>query len=113
MKEFYDFLGKMGGMHDSVVTCLAWLPSEKKLEIHVEDIFSNFEGFPKYPGPQSGTIVLHGVLDLNITVNTGDPLWVFDFFPDENESDVVVITFSPTGKIRARFSSADYPTPPW
>ncbi len=109
MKDFYDFLQKMGGMHDSIVACLTWLPSEKKIEFRFEDMYSNFDGFPEYPGPQSGAIALHGVSDLSIALESDGPLRVFEFMPDEDESDVVLVTFSPSGRIRARFSSADYP----
>ena len=109
MNDFYEFLKKMGGMHDSIVACLTWLPSEKRIEFLFEDMYSNFDGLPEYPGRQPGTIALHGVSDLSISLETDGPLRVFEFLPDRAESDVVLVTFSPSGKIRARFSSADYP----
>ncbi len=109
MKDFYDFLLRMGGMHDSVVECLMWLPSEKKIEFHFEDMYTNFEGLPEYPGRQPGAIALLGVSAIIISIETDEPLRVFEFLPDENEADVVLVTFSPSGKIRARFNSADYP----
>lgn len=109
MKDFYDFLQKMGGMHDSIVACLIWLPSEKTIEFRFEDMYSNLEGLLEYPGRQSGAIALHGVSDLSIDLEADGPLRVFEFMPDEVESDVVLVTFSPSGRIRARFSSADYP----
>lgn len=109
MKDFYDFLHKMGGLHDSIVTCLTWLPSEKKIEFCFEDMYSNFDGLPEYPGRESGMITLHDVSDLTIGLETDGPLRVFEFLPVEGESDVVLVTFTPSGRIRVRFSSADYP----
>jgi hypothetical protein len=109
VKDFYDFLLKMGGMHDSIIECLTWLPSEKKLEFRFEDLYSNFCGLPEYPGRQSGAITLHGVSHLDISIETDGSLRVFDFLPDENKSNTVLVTFWPSGKIRARFNSADYP----
>lgn len=109
MKDFYDFLSMMGGMHDSTVACLSLLPSERRIEFHFDDMYSNFDGFPEYPGRQSGVIVLNGVSDLSIALETGGPLRVFGFSPQEGESDVVLVTFWPSGRIRARFSTADYP----
>jgi hypothetical protein len=109
MKDFYDFLAKMGGMHDSTVACLTWLLSEKKIEFQFDDLYGNFYGLPEYPGRRAGVIVLRGVSSLSITLETDGPLRVFEFLPEQDESDVVSITFSPNGKIRARFCAADYP----
>jgi hypothetical protein len=109
MKNFYEFLEKAGGMHDATVTCIAWLPNERRIEFFLEDIYWNFEGFPEYPGTQPGTITLSGVSHLDIDLETDGPLRIYDFSPDEDESDVVLITFWPGGKIRVRFSSANYP----
>lgn len=109
MKNFRDFLQKMGGMHDSIVACLTWLPSERRIEFLFEDLYSNFVGLPEYPGRQSGMIALHGVSDLSLALETDGPLRVFEFLSDEDESDVVLVTFSPSGRLRVRFRSADYP----
>jgi len=109
MKDFYDFLKIMGGMHDSIIACFNWLSNEKRIEFFFEDMFNNFEGLPEYPGRQSGTIILHGVSELSIAIETAEKLRVFEFLPDQDEPDVVLIKFWPSGKIRVRFSSADYP----
>ncbi|MPN42509.1 hypothetical protein SDC9_190066 [bioreactor metagenome] len=109
MKDFYDFLKRMGGMHDSTVACLTWLPSERRVEFHFDDLYSNFDGLPEYPGREPGMIALHGVSNLTIALENDGPLRVFEFLPQEDESDVVLVTFSPSGKIRARFCAADYP----
>jgi len=110
MKDFYDFLQKMGGMHDSIITCLTWLPNKKRIEFHFEDIYSNFEGLPEYPGRQSGMIALNGIGDLSIDLEAESSLRVFEFLPDNNESNVVLVTFWPSGKIRVQFCFADYPS---
>jgi hypothetical protein len=112
MKNFYDFLRRAGGMHDATVTCITWLPNERRIEFCFEDIYWNFEGLPEYPVAQSGTITLNGVSYLDIDLETDGPLRISDFSPDEKESDVVLITFwsGSGGKIRVKFSSADYPS---
>jgi hypothetical protein len=81
----------------------------KKIEFYFEDMYSNFNSFPEYPGRQAGKIALHGVSDLSIALETSDRLRVFEFLPDKDESDVVLLTFWPEGSIRVRFHSADYP----
>jgi hypothetical protein len=90
MKNFYKFIQKMGGMHDAVVTRLVLLLDEGKIEFHIDDIYSNFEGLPEYPGQQSGSIVLHGVNEYEIVLDGyehGAPLRVFEFLLDENEPE--------------------------
>lgn len=109
MKAFRDFLYKMGCLHDAILSCFTWIPDEKKVKLCFEDIYSNFEGLPEYPGPQSGEIILHGVTDLIMSLDVREGIRVFDFLFDEKEEDVLIITFFPAGRIRIRFVSADYP----
>jgi hypothetical protein len=109
MKDFHEFLHKMGGMHDSIVAALYWFPGEKMLEFHFQDIYSNFEGLPEYPGLQPGVITLYGVSYLSISLETYGHLSVFELLPDKHEPNILLATFSPNGKIRARFSNAVYP----
>ena len=108
MKEFRDFLQKMGGLHDSIVTYLSWLPSERRLEFNFEDMYSNFEGLPEYTGRQPGVIALHGVSELSISLDTNGPLQIYEFLPDDSDPNVLLVTFSPSGRIRARYNDAVY-----
>lgn len=109
MNSFNDFLLRMGGMHDSIVERLMWSPDEKRIELQFDDLYRNFNGLPEYPGRQLGVIVLHGVSNLSLTLDSDGPLRVFEFLPEEGESDVVVLTFSPTGKLRVQYSAVDHP----
>ena len=112
MKEFFEYLRKLGGLHDAVMTDLRWKPAERTIELHFDDLFSNFEGLPEYPGRQPAVIVLHGVSDVRVDIETSDStLRVFEFLAREGSSDAVTLTFSPSGKLESRLQSADYP--PW
>jgi len=112
MGYFHSFLYRMGGLHDSVITCFSWLPDKKRIVFSFEDIFSNFEGLPEYLGKQPGRIILHDVSELSVSLERVDSLRVFEFLPSKSEPDDVVIEFWPSGKIHARFSSVDYPSFP-
>ena len=109
MKDLFEYLQKMGGMHDAIVEQFTWKQSEQTIEFRFEDLYSNFDGLPEYPGKRSGAIILREVSDVRIDIETNGPLRVFEFLADESASDAVVVTFSPSGKFRIRFRSADYP----
>jgi len=110
VKEFFEYLQKLGGLHDAVMTDLRWKPAERTIELHFNDLFSNFDGLPEYPGRQPAVIVLHGVSDVRIDIETNhSALRVFEFLAREGSSDAVTITFSPSGRIESRLQSADYP----
>lgn len=109
MNEFFEFLSKMGGMHDSEVSSIQWRPIEGRIEIAVEDLYANFDGFPEYPGKESGVIALLGVRQLLMSLENHAKLRIFEFLPVENERDTALIRFSPSGSIRVHFTSAEYP----
>lgn len=110
MINFFNYLKKMGGLHDAAVTDIAWSPTKQTLKICLDDLYNHFLGRPKNTSAYSGEIVLHGVSDIDIELQFDERLWVYYFLPDEKDPDTVFITFSPAGKIWARFSSVDYPS---
>jgi hypothetical protein len=109
MTDFFAFLQKMGGLHDATVQTLRWNPSDQIIELRFDDIYSNFEGLPEYPGCQPAAIVLHGASSVRIDIECNEPLRVFEFLPHEDKQDEVLITFSPSGRVWVRFDRADYP----
>jgi hypothetical protein len=110
VKDFFEFLRNMGGMHDAFVESFCWKPAEQTMEFRFEDLYSNFADLPEYPGRTPGAIILRGTSNVRIDVATNEPLRVFEFLPQEGTSDAVQITFSPSGKISTRFLTADFPT---
>lgn len=107
--EFFEYLRKLGGLHDAIVERLIWDPIKREMEFYFDDIHSNFEGLPEYPGKQPGMIRLRGIRDTRIDIETSERLRVFEFLAKAGESDVVLILFSPSGKIEMSFYGADYP----
>jgi hypothetical protein len=61
MKNLKSFLESMGGLHDSVVRQLIWMPDARILRVDVFYLCSNFEGLPEYPGEISGAIELREI----------------------------------------------------
>lgn len=109
MNDFFAFLEKMGGLHDAIVQTFSWNPADRTIELRFDDIYSNFDGLPEYPGRHSGAIVLHGASEVHIDIESNEHLRVFEFLPHEGKRDEVLVTFSPSGRIRVRFDKADYP----
>lgn len=109
MTEFFEFLHRMGLMHDCRVLALNWKPAEQRLEFQIDDLYSNFLGLPDYPGPHAGTIALAGVSDLNIAIGHAEFLNIDEFEPSGGSPDHVSVKFWPSGRITARFASAIFP----
>ena len=109
MKELFDFLHSMGGLHDSEVDSLCWLPSERVLKFSITDLYSNFEDLPQYPGQIRGEITLMDVAELDIRLDGESRLRIFEFLRKEGEANSVVVKFSPSGRIEARFGHAKFP----
>lgn len=78
MKDFSDFLFSLGGLHDSAVAEVKLQPAQQKIEIHIEDLYSNFVGLPEYPGRQSGVLVLLGVADVSVSLADAGQLLIFE-----------------------------------
>jgi hypothetical protein len=112
MKELKSFLEQMGGLHDSVVQELAWKPEAKTLRLVIEDLCSNFEGLPEYPGAVPGSIELHGVEQVSFNIETNEKrLNIHEFLVEIQNTGKhqASISFWPTGRITASYRNADFP----
>lgn len=112
MKELKSFLERMGGLHDAVVRRINWVPEEKKLSFEIEDLCSNFEGLPEYPGAMPGTIELRDVDRVNFDIDTNEGHLNIDDFAVEIEGTDqyrASVTFWPTGRIAVWYRKADFP----
>ncbi len=112
MKELKSFLEQMGGLHDSVVQELAWKPGAKTLRLVIEDLCSNFEGLPEYPGAVPGSIELHGVEQISFNIETNEKrLNIHEFLVEIQNTGKhqASISFWPTGRITALYRNANFP----
>lgn len=112
MKELKSFLEQMGGLHDAVVRELAWKPEAKTLRLEIEDLCSNFEGLPEYPGPISGAVELHGVDQISFDIDTSEKrLNIHEFLVETHSAGKcqASISFWPTGQITASYRDANFP----
>jgi hypothetical protein len=101
----------VGGLHDAVLIRLDWMAGQRRLELEVEDLYSNFEGLPNDPGRCPGTIALVGVARLRLDLEpTERGLMVYDVSLVRSESGHmdVTITFSPAGRITAQCSDVEW-----
>ncbi|MDR1163437.1 MAG: hypothetical protein LBM17_06355 [Candidatus Accumulibacter sp.] len=112
MKELKLFLERMGGLHDAVVRRLIWAPEAKTLRLEIEDLCSNFEGLPEYPGAVPGAIELQGVERIDFDIDTDEKRLHIDEFLVEAESAdkyLASISFWPGGRIILSYRVADFP----
>lgn len=119
MGELKGKLERLGLLHDSVVTGLAWKPTDKTLTFAVEDFYSNFEGLPEYPGAMGGSIILSKVQQVTIDIDYDEKhLFIYDFEVDDTHPDRyrISVSFRPSGRIVAvcghiEFPELNIPTP--
>lgn len=109
MTTLADFLNALGGLHDATVVSINWQAEAKTLEFAFEDLYANFRGMPEYPGRRTGVIRLCGLSQLSIDVESSERLRVFEFLPDEQQHDMVLVRFSPGGHISAKYAAAEHP----
>jgi hypothetical protein len=109
MNTFDRLLKDLGGLHDAMLTSIVWRPLERSIQFTFDDLYANFRGLPEDPGTHQGRILLRGVSDVLVDVDLSNRLRVFEFLPDEDHPDSVVLAFSPSGRIRARFETAEHP----
>jgi len=111
MKDLKSFLEQMGALHDAVVRQLTWTPEAKILRLEIEDLCSNFEGLPEYPGAVSGVIELRGIEEINFNIDTKETRLNIDAFLVEPDLDKhrASISFWPSGRITASYRVADFP----
>jgi hypothetical protein len=104
MVNIAEFISELGGLHDAKLTSLAWDPADQRLEIGVDDIYSNFEGLPEYEGPAKAAFIFSGVSKLNISVEDFQAagLMIYDWNVQKDASGIISeMKFSPDGSIVA------------
>lgn len=102
MGKIKQLLEGLGLLHDSAVLELNWRPEEKRIELVVEDFYSNYEGQPEYPGRMSGSIVLSEVQHLAIDIAYEEKyLIVYELQIDDSLTNGyrMTVTFRPSGRI--------------
>ena len=112
MNRLKLLLEQMGLLHDSVVQKLVWEPSANTLRFEIEDLYSNFEGFPEYPGITPGSIELLGVVQVWFDIETSEKrLHIHEFIAGTENEDLyrIAISFWPAGKITVLCHSACFP----
>ena len=108
MEEFFNWLHRMGTLHDVRVQTLTWDLKSKTLTFIFDDLYNNFEGFPEYPGAIGGTIVLHGVRALSMYFEKIENFWITEFQPNPEVADSVEV-YASSGLMRVTFERAEYP----
>lgn len=97
-----DRIDSLGGLHDAIILSLAWSAEEGCLWIAVDDINSNTNGLPEYPGPISATLVFSEVTHLEVNANLlEDGMMIYEWaiackWPDTYASS---LSLSPGGKL--------------
>ena len=110
MEDIVEFVKSLGGLHDSTVLKLLWLPKERRLEIDIKDIYWNFEGLPDYSGPTTATFVFSQVADLVVDVDfttRGHMICDWLFQAAGVPSYKSELLFSPSGKITVECGSIE------
>ena len=112
MTRFGEFLSRLGNLHDCTVTLVEWRPDQRAMGFEIEDLYFNFEGFPEYPGPLAGQIVLEGVGHVAMDFpGIQGPLRIDDFLAQQQGEArlAVAVTFWPTGKIEVSCGRVVFP----
>ena len=91
------------------VVSINWQAEANTLEFAFDDLYANFRGMAEYPGRRKGVILLRGLSQLSIDVESSERLRVFEFLPDERQPGVVLVKFSPGGHITAKYTAAEHP----
>ncbi|MHB8697688.1 MAG: hypothetical protein ACYC9J_06570 [Sulfuricaulis sp.] len=112
MSDFKVFLEKLGYLHDAVIEALVWNPDARTLEFRFRDIYCNFKGLPEYPGPKSGSVVLQGLGQITVNVDSIDKhLNVHEFQVESKDANMwtASVSFWPSGQLTASFHTALFP----
>ena len=105
-----DRIESLGGLHDAIILSLAWSAEERCLRIVVDDINSNTNGLPEYPGPRSATLVFSEVTHLDVNANlTVAGLMVYDWTIARQEPTTYTLSLmlSPGGKLTIECQSIE------
>jgi hypothetical protein len=112
MNDLSLFLEQLGGLHDCVVREIAWKPATRTIRLEIEDLCSNFEGLPEYPGAIPGSIELHDVEQVSFDIETDEErLNIQEFLVETQISGKcrASVSFWPTGRVTALYRNADFP----
>jgi hypothetical protein len=112
MNDLKSFLKSIGGLHDSQLEAIIWLPSNQSLELRFDDMYWNFEGSSEYPGATPGTIILKGVQLVKFEIEMSEKtLNVSEFSVEDGNGKgaIAALSFWPGGRIIASFQDADFP----
>jgi hypothetical protein len=110
MTTLKDTLEQLGGLHDARVTSIRWEANLDDLGFTFEDIYANFKGLANYPGTESGSIVLRHVKEFVLDMTAAGNAYIYEFAVEELQGDfLATVLFRPSGKITAKFTSADFP----
>lgn len=112
MGELKRKLERLGLLHDSVVTALAWNPTDKTLTFAIEDFYFNFEGLPEYPGAMGGSIILSNVQQVRIDIDYNEKhLFIYELEADDTHPDHsrISVSFRPSGRIEVVCGHVEFP----
>jgi hypothetical protein len=100
----------LGGLHDATIISLAWSAEDRRLLIEIDDINSNTNGLPEYPGPIRATFVFSEVTLLELKADLAeDGLMVYEWKmsrkgPDRQASS---ISLTPGGELAIECRSVE------
>ena len=107
--KFYDFLEKSGGLHDAVIREVVWRPRKQELELFFDDIYSNFQGLPEYPGKHSDVIIFYGLKEITVDIQSDLSIRVYEVGLIDDSENRAQILFSPGGRIKLEFTDVILP----
>ena len=97
-----DRIKSLGSLHDTIITSIIWSAEKRRLIIEIDDLNTNTDGLPEYPGPIKGTFVFSEVTVLELTVDLAvDGLMVYDWTMSRKGPDTqsTSISLSPGGQM--------------
>jgi hypothetical protein len=113
ISPFQGFLFSLGGLHDSIVTGIEVDGRSAQLVLQIEDLYSNFDGLPEYPGRAPATIILAGIdrfsMRLQMSIESQiQELHIHDFevLKKTHLGELAEIKFWPEGDIQIEYATA-------
>lgn len=98
MNDIGQLMSRLGGIHDSVLTRLCWMPEIACLELEIDDLHANFYGLPEYKGPTKARFVFMEVRRIDIQANLREQgITIYDCVLETD--GISKILFSPGGQI--------------
>ncbi|MEO7495904.1 MAG: hypothetical protein ABIT83_05985 [Massilia sp.] len=114
MTTLKESLEQLGDLHDVRVSSFTWDAYFGNLEFKFEDIYANFRGLENYPGPKPDSIILRQVKEVVFDLDASGNPHIYEFLVTELEGEsLATVLFRPSGRITAKFTSADFPEVPY